>query len=158
MDPSWDIRDWDKHNSFGLKFCHSVLHAQASWSVLVSCVSVAYTTFKQTLNCPIEHLEQAELRVKLQNSIRTHDLLVAKLENLKLGNLKFSIALVQELLFQHISGKDIPYQLGNEWQCGIFFIPTSDVQKYHWKYHWKCQPFIPFKDMAINCVLITSFH
>ena len=48
----------------------SVPHADASWSVLVFSVSVTYTTFKQTLNCLIEHLEEEELRVKLQNSIR----------------------------------------------------------------------------------------
>ena len=44
----------------------SLPHAEASWSVLVFSVSVTYTTFKQTLYCLIEHLEEEELRVKLQ--------------------------------------------------------------------------------------------
>ena len=47
----------------------SVPCAEASSSVLVFSVSVTYTIFKQTLNYPIEDLEEEESRVKLQNSI-----------------------------------------------------------------------------------------
>ena len=47
----------------------SVPCAETSWSVLVFSVSVTYTTFKQTLNCLIEYLEEEELRVKFPNSI-----------------------------------------------------------------------------------------
>ena len=35
----------------------SVPHAEESWSVLVCSVTVTYTTFKQTLKCLIEYLE-----------------------------------------------------------------------------------------------------
>ena len=44
-------------------------HAETSWSVLVFRVLVTNTTFKQTLNCSIEHLEEEEFNVKLQNSM-----------------------------------------------------------------------------------------
>ena len=48
----------------------SVPGTEASWCVLVLSVTVTYSMFKQTLNCLIEHLEEEELRVKLQNSIK----------------------------------------------------------------------------------------
>ena len=35
-------------------------------------VTVTYTTSKQTLNCPIEHLEEEKFKVKHQNSIRSN--------------------------------------------------------------------------------------
>ena len=47
----------------------SVPHAEASWSALGFSVAVTKDTDKQTLNCLIEHLEEEQLRVKLQNSI-----------------------------------------------------------------------------------------
>ena len=50
----------------------SVPCAEASWSVLVISVSVTYTIIKPTLNILIEHLEEEEVRVKLQISIMLH--------------------------------------------------------------------------------------
>ena len=42
---------------------HTVLHADASWSVLVFSVIVIKDTNKQTLNCLIELFEEEELMV-----------------------------------------------------------------------------------------------
>ena len=44
--------------------------AEASWFVLFFSVTVIKDTNKQTYNCLIEHLEEEELKVKHQNSIR----------------------------------------------------------------------------------------
>ena len=48
----------------------SVPFAEASWSVLVFSVTVIKDTKKQTVKCPIWHLEEEELKVKHQKPIR----------------------------------------------------------------------------------------
>ena len=54
----------------------SVLCSEASWSVLVFDITVIKNTNKQILNCPIEHLEEEEFKVKHQNSISTTSTIV----------------------------------------------------------------------------------
>ena len=53
----------------------SVSHAEASLSVLVFSVTVIKDTSTQTLNCPIEHHVEEELKLKHQNSIRLTSLI-----------------------------------------------------------------------------------
>ena len=68
----------------------SVPHAEASWSVIVFSVANIKDKNKETLNCLIDHLEEEEVKVKCQHSIRLTGLITIY-HKAKLLTLKFDI-------------------------------------------------------------------